>query len=175
MSENKRIVYLDNNATTKVDEIVLGEMLPYFSEYYGNPSSIYDFGSKISYVIKDSREKVKELFGAKDQKEIYFTGSGSESANMAIKGILDADKSKNHIITTKVEHPCVLNLYKLLEKQSYKVSYLDVNAQGELDLNEVSDSITENTALISVTMANNETGVIFPVEKIAETVKNKNP
>lgn len=170
-----RIVYLDNNATTKVDEKVLEKMIPYFSEYYGNPSSMYDFGGKTSKVIKNAREQIKEIFGAKDQKEIYFTGSGSESSNTAIKGILEADKTKNHIITTKVEHPCVLNLYKLLEKQGYKVTYLGVNADGELDLNELKESVSYNTALVSVMYANNETGVIFPVERIAEIVKEINP
>lgn len=174
MTKNKKLIYLDNNATTKVDEIVLEAMLPYYSQYYGNPSSIYEFGGKTSAVIKEARESVKELFGAKDKKEIYFTASGSESANMAIKGILDADRTKNHLITTKVEHPCVLNLHKTLEKEGYKVTYLGVNSEGELDLNELTEAITEETALVSVMMANNETGVIFPVEKIAEIVKSKN-
>lgn len=175
MSEEKKLIYLDNNATTKVDEKVLEKMLPYFSQYYGNPSSMYDFGGRTAKVIRDAREQVKELFGAINAKDIYFTGSGSESANMAIKGVLNADKSKNHIITTKVEHPCVLNSYKLLEKQGYQVTYLHVNSQGELDFNEIQESVNDNTALISVMYANNETGVIFPVEKIADIVKSKNP
>lgn len=174
MSENSKLIYLDNNATTKVDEKVLAEMIPYYSEYYGNPSSIYDFGGKTAKVIKSAREKIKDLFGAKDQKEIYFTASGSESANMAIKGILEADKSKNHLITTKVEHPCVLNLHKTLEKQGYKVTYLGVDSEGQLDLNELSEAVTPETALVSVMMANNETGIIFPVDKISEIVKSKN-
>lgn len=175
MSNEKRIIYLDNNATTKVDEKALEEMIPYYSKYYGNPSSIYEFGGKTAKVIKDARESIKELFGANDQKEIFFTGSGSESSNMAIKGILEADRSKTHLITTKVEHPCVLNLHKSLEKQGYSVTYVGVNSQGELDLAELTDAITEETALVSCMMANNETGVIFPVEKIAEIVKSKNP
>lgn len=170
-----KLIYLDNNATTKVDEKVLEKMLPYFSEYYGNPSSMYDFGGKTSKVIKDAREQIKEIFGAKDQKEVYFTGSGSESANTAIKGILEANKTKRHLITTAVEHPCVLNLHKSLEKQGYKVTYLSVNSDGELDLNELKESVTQDTALVSVMYANNETGVIFPVEKIASIVKKINP
>ena len=170
-----RLIYLDNNATTKVDEKVLEKMLPYFSQYYGNPSSMYDFGGKTSKVIKDAREQIKEIFGAKDQKDIYFTGSGSESSNTAIKGILEANKTKRHIITTSVEHPCVLNLHKTLEKQGYKVTYLSVNSDGELDLNELKESVTQDTALVSVMYANNETGVIFPVEKIASIVKKINP
>lgn len=174
MTEEKKLIYLDNNATTKVDEKVLETMIPYYSQYYGNPSSMYEFGGKTSAVIKKARESVKELFGAKDQKEIYFTASGSESANMAIKGILEADRTKNHLITTKVEHPCVLDLHKTLEKQGYNVTYLGVNSDGELDLNELAEVVTEETALVSVMMANNETGVIFPVEKIADIVKSKN-
>ena len=174
MTENKRIIYLDNNATTKVDERVVETMLPYFSQYYGNPSSIYDFGGKVQSEIKKSRESIKELFGAKDAKEIYFTGSGSESSNMAIKGILESDRSKTHIITTKVEHPCVLNTYKYLEKNGYSVTYLGVDSQGDLDLNELSEAINEKTALVSVMMANNETGVIFPINRIGEIIKERN-
>ena len=99
----------------KKDEVVEA-MLPYFSQFYGNPSSMYDFGGKNSKVIKEARETIKDFFGAENSKEIYFTASGSESANMAIRGVLSEDKSMNHIITTKVEHACVLNLYKQLEK-----------------------------------------------------------
>ena len=169
------LIYLDNNATTKVDEEVLKAMIPYYSEYYGNPSSMYSFGGRTASVIADARESLKNLFGASSSKEIYFTASGSESANMAIKGILDAEPSKKHLITTKVEHPCVLNLHMSLEKQGYKVTYLDVNSNGELDLVELAESVNEDTALVSVMMANNETGVIFPVDKIADIVKSKNP
>lgn len=175
MEIDKKIIYLDNNATTKVDEIVLETMIPYYSKYYGNPSSIYEFGGKTAAVIKEARESIKDLFGANDQKEIFFTGSGSESANMAIKGILEADKSKNHFITTKVEHPCVLNLYKNLEKQGYRVTYIDVNSDGELDLAELEEAVNDDTALVSCMYANNETGIIFPVEKVADIVKSKNP
>ena len=169
------LIYLDNNATTKVDERVLQEMIPYYSEFYGNPSSMYSFASKTSTVLKDARESIKELFGAASSKEVYFTASGSESANTAIRGVLEADPSKKHLITTKVEHPCVLNLHKVLEKQGYRVTYLGVNSSGELDINELTEAVTDDTALVSVMMANNETGVIFPVEKIAEIVKSKNP
>ncbi len=168
------LIYLDNNATTKVDEKVLEEMMPYFSEYYGNPSSIYKFGGKNSYAIKEAREKIKEFFGANSSKEIFFTASGSESANMAIRGILAADRSLNHLITTKVEHPCVLNLHKQLEKEGYKVTYINVNQAGELDTEELYNAVNEKTALVSCMYANNETGAIFPVEKIAERVKEIN-
>lgn len=171
---NSKIIYLDNNATTKVDEDVLEEMLPYFSKNYGNPSSIYEFGGRNSLAIQEAREKVKDFFGAKSSKEILFTASGSESANTAIRGVLSIDRSRNHIITTKVEHPCVLNLYKQLEKEGYDVTYIGVNSVGELNKDELFDAITEKTALVSCMYANNETGTIFPVEEIAQMVKSKN-
>ncbi len=171
---NSKLIYLDNNATTKVDEKVVETMLPYFSQYYGNPSSMYDLGGKNSKILQESREILKEFYGAKNSKEIFFTASGSESANMAIRGILEADKSKNHLITTSVEHPCVLNLHKQLEKEGYKVTYIGVNSEGEINKDELFNAITDKTALVSCMYANNETGVIFPVEEIAETVKTKN-
>ncbi len=171
---NAKLIYLDNNATTKVDEKVVEEMLPYFSQFYGNPSSIYKFGGKNSKVVTESREKIKEFFGANNSKEIFFTASGSESANMAIRGVLSADKSLNHLITTKVEHPCVLNLYRQLEKEGYNVSYIGVNAAGELNTEELYEAVNEKTALVSCMYANNETGAIFPVEEIAEKIKSKN-
>ncbi len=170
-----KIVYLDNNATTKIDPIVFEAMVPYFCEYYGNPSSTHEFGGKVSYAIRDARESVKDLMGASDMKEIIFTGSGSESANTAIRGVLEANKNKKHIITTKVEHPCVLNLYKYFEKQGYEVTYLGVDSEGNLDLNELSEAVTPDTALVSLMAANNETGVIFPYQRAASIVKSKNP
>ncbi len=170
-----KLVYLDNNATTKVDEKVLEAMLPYFSQYYGNPSSIYEFGGKNSNAIKEAREQVKDFFGANSSKEIFFTASGSESANMAIRGILSADRSKNHLITTKVEHPCVLNLHKQLEKEGYNITYIGVNSAGEINLDELYEAVNDKTALVSCMYANNETGTIFPVEEIAEKVKSINP
>lgn len=171
---NSNIIYLDNNATTKVDEKVVEVMQPYFSQYYGNPSSMYDLGGKSSKTLKEARETMKDFFGANYAKEIFFTASGSESANMAIRGILAEDKSKNHIITTKVEHACVLNLYKQLEKEGYKVTFIGVNAVGELNTEELYNAVTEKTALVSCMYANNETGTIFPVEEIAQNVKAKN-
>ncbi len=171
---DKKLIYLDNNATTKVDEKVLEVMLPYFSQYYGNPSSIYEFGGKNQRAIKEARETIKDFFGARSAKEIFFTASGSESANMAIRGILNADKSKNHLITTKVEHACVLNLYKQLEKEGYNVTYIGVNSDGELNTDELYAAVNEKTALVSCMYANNETGIIFPVEEIAQKVKSIN-
>lgn len=169
-----RVIYLDNNATTKVDERVFEEMLPYFCEKYGNPSSIHSFGGEVAYAVKKARAQVKDMLGASDEREIIFTAGGSESANMAIRGVLDANKDKKHIITTKVEHPCVLNLYKWLEKRGYRVTYLGVNSEGELDLDELREAVCEDTALVSVMYANNETGVIFPIEKMGEIIKSKN-
>lgn len=171
---NSKVIYLDNNATTKVDDQVLEVMMPYFSQNYGNPSSIYEFGGRNSKAIQEAREKVKDFMGAKNSKEILFTASGSESANTAIRGILSRDKSKNHLITTKVEHACVLNLHKQLEKEGYNVTYIGVNAAGEINTDELYDAITDKTALVSCMYANNETGAIFPVEEIAQTVKSKN-
>lgn len=169
------VIYLDNNATTKVDENVLEAMLPYLRDEYANPSSMYEFSVKSSDAIAAARERLKEFVGAKSEKEIVFTSCGSESANTAIKGAVAHNKLKKHIITTKVEHPCVLNTYKVLEKQGYKVDYIGVNSNGELDLEDLKEKITDDTALVSVMWANNETGVIFPVEKIGEIVKSKNP
>lgn len=170
-----KIVYLDNNATTAVDERVLESMMPYFKNDYGNPSSIHLLGYNASLAIKKARKQVAELFGTDNEKEIFFTASGSESSNMAIIGVLNANKNKRRIITTKVEHPCVLNLYQSLEKQGYEVFYLNVNSEGELDFEEIKNLVNQDTALVSVMYANNETGVIFPVKEIAELVKNINP
>ncbi len=170
----EKIIYLDNNATTKVDERVLEAMMPYFKEEYANPSSMYNFSKKSSNAIKEAREKIRDFVNAKDEKEIIFTSCGSESANTAIRGVLNYNKNKKHIITTKVEHPCVLNLYKQLEKQGYRVDYIGVNSIGELDLEELSQAVDEETALVSVMWANNETGVINPIGKISEIIKSKN-
>ncbi len=168
------LIYLDNNATTKVDPQVLEAMLPYFKEEYANPSSVYEFAKRSNHAVKEARGVMKDFFNAKDEKEIIFTSCGSESANTAIRGVLNMNKNKRHIITTKVEHPCVLNLYQTLEKEGYKVDYIGVNSNGELDLAQLEEAIDDDTALVSVMYANNETGVIFPIEKISEIIKSKN-
>ena len=170
-----KLIYLDNNATTKVDERVLEEMLPYLKEEYANPSSMYDFSRKSSKAIKEARGKIKDFLGAENEKEIIFTSCGSESANTAIRGALAHDKSKKHIITTKIEHPCVLNVYRYLEKQGYKVDYIGVNSNGELNIDELNNLITKDTALVSVMWANNETGVLNPIAEISQIIKSKNP
>ncbi len=169
------MIYLDNNATTKIDERVLDAMMPYFTDEYANPSSMYNFSKKASNALKEARGVIKDFVNAKDEKEIIFTSCGSESANTAIRGVLNYNKAKKHIITTKVEHPCVLNLYQTLEKQGYKVDYIGVNSNGDLDLEQLEAAITSDTALVSVMWANNETGVIFPIQKISEIIKSKSP
>lgn len=171
---NNNIVYLDNNATTKVDERVLDAMMPYFKEEYANPSSMYNFSKKSSDAIKEARVQIRDFVNAKDEKEIIFTSCGSESANTAIRGVLNYNKNKKHIITTKVEHPAVLNTYKAMEKQGYRVDYIGVNSNGELNLDELEAAIDEDTALVSIMWANNETGVIYPIKKISEMIKSKN-
>ena len=168
------LIYLDNNATTKVDPQVLDAMLPFLKEEYANPSSVYEFAKRSNHAVKEARGVMKDFFNAKDEKEIIFTSCGSESANTAIRGVLNMNKNKRHIITTKVEHPCVLNLYQTLEKEGYNVDYIGVNSNGELDLAQLEDAINDDTALVSIMYANNETGVIFPIEKISEIIKSKN-
>lgn len=168
------LIYLDNNATTKVAPEVLEAMMPYFKEEYANPSSIYEFAKNSNHAVRDARGVIKDFINAANEKEIIFTSCGSESANTAIQGVLNMNKNKRHIITTKVEHPCVLNLYQTLEKQGYKVDYIGVNSNGELDLAQLEEAINYDTALVSVMYANNETGVIFPIEKISEIIKSKN-
>lgn len=169
------LIYLDNNATTKVDPQVLEAMLPYFKEEYANPSSVYEFAKRSNHAVREARCVIKDFYNARDEKEIIFTSCGSESANTAIRGVLNMNKNKRHIITTKVEHPCVLNLYRALEKEGYRVDYIGVNSNGELDLEQLKEAIDEDTALVSVMYANNETGVVFPIKKISEIIKSKNP
>lgn len=168
-------IYLDNNATTKVDPKVFEAMVPYFTENYGNPSSIYEMAHTSHDAIEASRKTMCEFFGANTPKEIIYTSCGSESANMAIIGTLNANPSKKHIITTKVEHPCVLNTYKELEKRGYKADYIGVDDNGELNLDELKSKVNKDTALVSIMAANNETGAIYPYEEAAEIVKSINP
>lgn len=172
--DEKKLIYFDNNATTRVDDKVLEAMLPYLTTEYANPSSIYSFAKNANHAVKNARGVLKDFVNAENEKEIIFTSCGSESANMAIRGVLNMNKNKRHIITTKVEHPCVLNLYQALEKEGYKVDYIGVNAKGELDLAQLEEAVNFDTALVSIMYANNETGVIFPIEKISEIIKSKN-
>ena len=169
------MIYLDNNATTKVDEKVLEAMLPYFKDEYFNASSMYEYSRSASRAIKEARGKIKDFLNAANEREIIFTSCGSESANMAIRGVLGYNRSKRHIITTSVEHPCVMNTYKSFENQGYEVDYIGVNSCGELDLEELRSKIRKDTALVSVMWANNETGIVFPIREISEIIKSRNP
>jgi cysteine desulfurase len=166
-------VYFDNNATTRVLPEVADAMRPYFTEVYGNPSSIHRFGSQVAEKISQARADVAALVGASDPIEIIFTSCGTEGDNAAIRALLEARPEKRHIVTTQVEHPAVLGLCQHLEKRGYRVTWLSVNRDGLLDLNELQDALTDDTALVSIMYANNETGVIFPIDKIAQIVKAK--
>ena len=167
----KNIKYFDHAATTPVDKLVLNEMLPYFSENFGNPSSLYSIGRKNKEIIGISRMKIASSINAKIN-EIYFTNGGSESDNLAIKGIAIANrKLGNHIITSKIEHPAVLNTCKSLEKMGFEITYIDADKNGIIDLNQLEKSIKRNTILISIMFANNEIGTIQPIDKIAKIAK----
>ncbi len=166
-------VYLDNNATTRVLPEVAEAMLPFLTEQYGNPSSIHRFGSAVGERLAGAREQVANLLGAADPVEIIFTSCGTEGDNAAIRSMLEARPNKRHIVTTQVEHPAVLSLCQHLEKRGYRVTWLKVDENGGLDLEELRSALTDDTALVSVMWANNETGVIFPVEQIGAIVKAK--
>ncbi len=166
--------YFDNAATTKVKKEVLQEMLPYYSEKYGNPSAVYAIAREAKKDIEKSREKVANLIGC-DKKEIYFTASGSEADNTAIKSIAYKNRFKgNHIITSKIEHHAILESCEFLEKQGFEITYLNVDKNGFINLNELRNSIREETILISIMFANNEIGTIEPIEDIAQIAKEKN-
>ncbi|WP_312906797.1 cysteine desulfurase NifS [Tissierella praeacuta] len=169
-----KYIYMDNAATTPVKKEVLEEMIPYFTEKYGNPSSVYSLGSLSKRAVEEAREKVANSIGA-NKKEIFFTGGGSEADNWAIKGIAYANKNKgNHIITTKIEHHAILHTCEYLQKNGFEVTYLDVDEYGLIDLEELKKAITDKTILISIMFANNEIGTIQPIKKIGEIAKEKN-
>jgi cysteine desulfurase len=167
-----KTIYFDNNATTKVADEVFEEIKPYFCELYGNPSSMHTFGGQVGIKIRTAREKTAALLGC-DPSEIIFTGCGTESDNTAINGTLAAYPNKRKIITSCVEHPAVLSVCRELGSHGYTVVELKVDKQGRLDVAELEKQIDDNTALVTIMYANNETGVIFPVEKIAELTKSR--
>ena len=167
-----KTVYVDNNATTRVAPEVLEAMMPYFVDFYGNPSSMHFFGGQVARQVNEARERVAELLGA-DPSEIVFTSCGTESDNAAILGTLDSYLEKRHFITTRVEHPAVGNVSAYLSRKGYRVLELPVDREGRLDLDELRESITDQTAIVSMMYANNETGVIFPIDRISEIVKEK--
>jgi cysteine desulfurase len=161
-------IYLDNNATTMVDPAAVESMLPYFSEQFGNPSSMHAFGNKVGQAIKQARKQIQELLGAEHDSEIIFTSCGTESDSTAILSALKAQPERNEIITTVVEHPAVLSLCEHLEKEGYTVHYLKVDKKGRLDLDEYRQLLSDKVAVVSVMWANNETGTLFPVLEMAE-------
>ena len=168
-----KIRYFDNAATTRVKKEVIDKMFPYFVESYGNPSSLYTLGRTAKVGIEEARKQVANLINC-DKNEIYFTSGGTESDNTALKGIMYLNKNRGkHIITTKIEHHAILNTCKTLEENGFKVTYLNVDKDGIINLEEFVNSITEDTVLISVMFANNEIGSIQPIQTIGEIAKEK--
>ena len=171
MSEDRKIIYLDNAATTRTSPKVVEEMLPFFSEYYGNPSSVYEFSNASKKAVAQARQVIADSLGAKPQ-EIYFTAGGSESDNWAIKAAAEAYQEKGrHIITSKIEHHAVIHTCRYLESRGFSVTYLDVDEQGVVKLEELKKAIRPDTILISIMFANNEIGTIQPVKEIAEIAR----
>ena len=168
-----KIIYTDNNATTKVADEVIKEMLPYFGELYGNPSSMHTFGDLVEKKLRQARQRVADLINA-DPQEIIFTSCGTESDSSAINAAINAFPEKKHIITSNVEHPAIRSLFQYLEKtKGYKVTFVPVDEKGRLDLDMLYNSMSDNTAIVSLMWANNETGVLFPIEEIAKKVTEK--
>ncbi len=166
-------IYLDNNATTECNQEVLDTMIPYFKEQFGNPSSLYAFGKKVKEEIIKVRRNISTLINA-DIEEIIFTSSGSESNVTAIMSAVNQYPKKKHIITTKVEHASVLETMKYLEEKGYSITYLSVDSEGNIDLNELKSVITNDTLLISIMVANNEIGTIYPIKEIGKIAKQNN-
>lgn len=166
-----KYIYMDNAATTPVKKEVLEEMMPYFTEKYGNPSSVYSLGNISKRAVESAREKVAKVLHA-DKREIFFTGGGSEADNWAIKGIAFGNKDKgNHIITTRIEHHGILHTCEYLQKNGFEVTYLDVDKYGLINLENLKNAITDKTILISIMFANNEIGTIQPIKEIGEIAK----
>jgi cysteine desulfurase len=172
MISNEQIIYLDNNATTQLDPAVLEEMLPFLTQYYGNPSSGYGFGAQVRRAINLARERVAALIGC-EPAEIVFTSCGTESNNAAVNSALQLDPARQHVVTTAVEHSATWRHCEALSKKGCSLTVIGVDGEGNLDLEELENAITPQTAMVSVMWANNETGVLFPVEKIAEIARRK--
>ncbi len=166
------VIYLDNNATTKVAPEVVDAMLPYLSDYYGNPSSMHSFGGDVAEKIKEARENVANLIGA-TADEIVFTSCGTESDSTAIRAAIESNPDRKHIVTSRVEHPAVKNLCEVLSKKGYRVTFVPVDGQGILDLDYLYKNLSDDTAVVSLMWANNETGVIFPIEEISQRTKDQ--
>src|SRR6266704_3014783 len=168
----RKIYYFDNNATTRVAPEVVEAMLPFLSEHWGNASSAYAFGKEVAKHLKEARAKVAALIKA-DPREIIFTSCGTESNNSAIHSALALHPKKRHVVTTAVEHSANINYGQFLQKQGYEVTFLPVDADGSLDLHLLDQAIRPDTAIVSVMWANNETGIIFPIEEIAALCRSK--
>jgi len=166
------VIYVDNNATTQVSPEVIEEMLPYFNEFYGNPSSMHTFGGKVEHKITEARKRLAALLGAAPE-EIIFTGCGTESDSTAIRAAILSNPDKKHILTSRVEHPAIKNHYEYLSKNGYRVTFVPVDRKGRLDLDYLYDNLGDDTALVSIMWANNESGVIFPIEEISRVVREK--
>ena len=166
------VIYVDNNATTMVAPEVLDAMLPYFSTYYGNPSSMHSFGGNVAAKIKTARENVAKLIGA-EPDEIIFTSCGTESDSTAIRAAIESYPDKKHLVTSRVEHPAVKNLFESLSKKGYRTSFVPVDNGGGLDIDYLYDSLSDDTAIVSIMWGNNETGVIFPIEEISREVRSR--
>ena len=173
MLKYKKMIYLDNNATTAVAPEVAAEMNPYLTRLFGNPSSAHALGRLMKSAVEEAREQVAALIGAGKSSEIVFTSCGSESDNWAIRGALASQPDKKHIVTTLVEHEAVRNVCSFLETEGYEVTWLGVDRNGELDLDSLRRFLRPDTALVSVMLANNETGVLFPMKEIAEIVRER--
>src|SRR5215510_6833128 len=167
------MIYLDNNATTRVAPEVLEAMHPFLGEFFGNPSSAHTLGRTMKQAIEQAREQVATLIGAADTSEIVFTSCGSESDNWAIRSALASQPAKKHIVTTLVEHEAVRNVCRLLEGEGYEVSWIGVNEKGDIDLDSLRNALRSDTALVTVMLANNETGVLFPVNEIGRIVHER--
>ena len=166
------VIYLDNNATTQVDPEVVQAMLPFYSELYGNPSSMHSFGGGVATSIKEARENVARLLGAAAD-EIVFTSCGTESDSTAIRAAIESYPAKKHIVTSRVEHAAIKNLFESLSKKGYRTTFVPVDRQGRLDLDFLYENLTDDTAIVSLMWGNNETGVIFPIEEISRRVKER--
>lgn len=167
-----KTIYLDNNATTAIAPEVFEAMRPYLTEYYGNPSSMHNFGGQLHRMIENARAEVASLIGAQPE-EIIFTSCGTESDNTAIMSALESFPAKKHVITTRVEHPAVMNFCKHLMRKGYRVTFLPVDRRGLLDLDNLVKALDDDTAVVSIMYANNETGVIFPIAEIGEILRDR--
>ena len=166
------VIYLDNNATTQVDPEVVQAMLPFYSELYGNPSSMHSFGGGVAASIKEARENVARLLGAAAD-EIVFTSCGTESDSTAIRAAIESYPAKKHLVTSRVEHAAIKNLFESLSKKGYRTTFVPVDREGRLDLDFLYENLTDDTAIVSLMWGNNETGVIFPIEEISRRVKER--